>query len=153
MLNCCVYSCNFLASFLGQGVYLQGVYLHVIEMTQKYQIPTMLLIMVGNPTETQQDYEFTKQWFRDRYKYAGNSVDKISLALASILPGTEWHRKQDEMNLQVGKYPSIWINQDIKITLEQRTSYWNELLEICEPFMIKKKTDQVALSQKNTIKL
>jgi hypothetical protein len=106
-----------------------------LEMTQKYQIPTLLLIMTGNPTETRADYEFTKRWFKDRYQYAGNSVYNVYLSISSILPGTEWARTQDEMNLQLGKYPSIWINQDLNISTEERTQYWDELLEICAPYM------------------
>lgn len=117
-----------------------------LEMSQKYQIPITLLIMTGNPTETRNDYEFTKQWFKDRYRYAGNSVNNIQLSMASVLPGTQWDRNQEQMNLQVGKFPSIWINQDTNITAKERSSYWGELLEICTPYMEKEiKNQQAAL--------
>jgi radical SAM superfamily enzyme YgiQ (UPF0313 family) len=105
-----------------------------LEMTQKYQIPVTLLVMTGNPTETLDDYEFTKQWFRDRYRYAGNSVEDVNLSLASILPGTEWDRKQQEMNIEMGKFPVLWINQETKITAAQRTKHWEELIELCVPY-------------------
>jgi len=105
-----------------------------LEMTQKYKVPISLLIMTGNPTETREDYRFTKQWFRERYQYAGNSVYKVHLSISSILPGTEWERTQDQLNLQLGKYPAIWMNQDLKITSQERVDYWKELMEICVPY-------------------
>lgn len=124
-----------------------------LAMTQKYQIPATLLIMTGNPTETREDYDFTKQWFIDRYQYAGNSVENVLLSVASVLPGTEWDRKQDQLNLEVGKFPSIWINKSTKITAEERTKYWHELLDICVPYMKKTPLSRVINDQGPTLKV
>jgi len=105
-----------------------------LEMTQKYQIPILILMMIGNPTETLTDYEFTKQWFRERYQYAGNSIEGIILSMSAVLPGTAWDKKQEEMHLDIGKFPVLWINQETKITAAQRLAYWNELEHICAPY-------------------
>lgn len=137
---------------MGKNFSNQAIDYH-LEMTQKYQVPTSLLIMTGNPTETRADYEFTKQWFIDRYQYAGNSVNDINLSVSSILPGTEWDRNRDQLNLEVGKFPAIWINKETKITAEERKQYWYELLEICQPYMKKTEAGTVLNNQVATLKV
>lgn len=105
-----------------------------LAMAQKYKIPLSLLMIVAYPTETLADWEFTKKWFLDRTQYAGNPVYEVSLSFASILPGTSLDNKQDEYHLKKGKYPSVWFNQNLGITMEQKEKYWNELAKICAPF-------------------
>lgn len=105
-----------------------------LEMGRKYNVPLRLLMIVASPDETLEDYAYTKQWFLDRYKYANNSVVSVSLTIASILPGTAWDRKKDERNVLTGDYPSIWINQNLRITAKQRMDYFAELSEICKFF-------------------
>lgn len=102
-----------------------------LEMGQKYQVPLNLLMIVAYPTETLQDYEFTKQWFRQRKQFANNSVKFVSLAFAGILPGTQLSRRADEYNIKTGNLPSIWINQQLNITTKQRKQYLEELQHIC----------------------
>ncbi len=102
-----------------------------LEMGQKYKVPLLLLMIVAYPTETLADYEFTKQWFRDRKQYANNSVDTVLLSFASILPGTQLEKKSTQYNLKVGSLPSIWINQQLNITTDQRKKYLIELQNIC----------------------
>ena len=102
-----------------------------LEMGQKYNVPIMLLIIVAYPTETLADYEFTKQWFRDRKQYANNSVMAVLLSFASVLPNTGLSRKTKEYNIQTGALPSIWINQQLNISTEQRKNYLRELQQIC----------------------
>lgn len=105
-----------------------------LDMAQKYQVPVTLLMITGSPSETRQDYEFTQQWFKDRISYAGNSVRAVQLNQASILPGTEWYRKTEENKIDLGQYPVIWLNRNIRITQHERVTYWKELVEICRPF-------------------
>ena len=102
-----------------------------LEMGKKYNVPLALLIIVGYPTETLADFEFTKNWFRSIKEYANNSVKFVSLSFASILPGTELHRKSNEYGIKKGKLPSIWINQNLNITSKQRLDYLVELENIC----------------------
>ena len=55
-----------------------------LAMAKKYSVPLLLLLIVGYPTETQQDFEFTKQWFRDRQQYAGMPIDQVIFSLSAI---------------------------------------------------------------------
>lgn len=103
-----------------------------LDLAQKYGIPIVLLIIVAYPTETLEDFEYTKQWFRDRKQYAGDSVIAVSLSFASILPGTKLARKSKEYNIKRGDLPSIWYNEDLGITSKQRTQYLRDLYDICQ---------------------
>ena len=103
-----------------------------LDLCQKYGIPITLLMIVAYPTETLEDFEYTKQWFRDRKKYANNSVTHVNLSFAGILPGTKLARKSDQYGIKRGKFPSIWFNQNLKITSEVRTKYLIDLYNICK---------------------
>jgi radical SAM superfamily enzyme YgiQ (UPF0313 family) len=105
---------------------------HNLMLGQKYGVGIALLMIVAYPTETLEDFEYTKQWFRDRKQYANNSVVVVNLSFAGILPGTELARKSDEYGIKRGKLPSIWINQNLKITSKVRTDYLKELYRICK---------------------
>lgn len=61
---------------------------YFLDMTQKYNIPINLLCISGYPTETDEEFELSKQWFRERKKYINNSVMGVQIAGIDILPGT-----------------------------------------------------------------
>ena len=107
-------------------------------MGKKYNVPLLLLIISAYPTETRADLEFTKQWFRDRLHYAGNSVFQVAISYASVLPGTKLEERADEYGIKVGKYPSIWFNQNLAVTAEMKANHIHELNEICKPFQTTK---------------
>jgi hypothetical protein len=65
---------------------------HHLVMAQKYQVPVNLLLIAGYPTETEDDYEFSKQWFRDRKQFSKNPVNSVQLTSPTILPGTKLDR-------------------------------------------------------------
>jgi hypothetical protein len=104
---------------------------HDLAMGQKYKVPLVLLMIVAYPTETKNDFEYTKQWFRDRKEYANNSVVFVHLSFASILPGTQLARRSSEYGIKKGKLPSIWINQNLNISSAERKQYLLDLYKIC----------------------
>ena len=101
-----------------------------LEMSKQYEVPIALLIIVAYPTETFDDFEYTKAWFRNKKQYA-KYVTFVNLSFASILPGTQLSRRSDEYGIKKGKLPSIWINQNLKITSEDRIKYLTELEKVC----------------------
>jgi radical SAM superfamily enzyme len=105
-------------------------------MAQKHQVPLVLLLIVGYPTETREDYEFTKQWFKDRVNVYGNNnpVCGINLAPLAILDGTGLDKKSNELKLDRGENINIWINRETKISQDERAEYYKELFQICQPF-------------------
>jgi radical SAM superfamily enzyme YgiQ (UPF0313 family) len=69
---------------LGKKFNNEDIDYHLI-MAKKYQVALSILLIVGYPTETRDDYEFTKQWFRDRVETYGynDPVKYIHLAQTS----------------------------------------------------------------------
>lgn len=80
---------------LGKNFHNKDLDYH-LEMAQKYQVPVNLLLIAGYPTETDEDYEFSKQWFRDRTRFSKNSVHHIQLTSPVIFPGTQLDRTMDK---------------------------------------------------------
>jgi hypothetical protein len=89
---------------------------HFLSMTQKYEIPVNLLLIVAYPTETVEDYEFSKQWFREHSRYANNSVMHVQLSDPQILPGSELIKNID--------------TDEFNLTKFQRKAYHNELQKV-----------------------
>lgn len=98
-----------------------------LDMAKKYSVPLILLLIVGYPTETRQDFEFTKKWFQDRRYYARNPIQKVTFALSAILPNTKLERKQEEYGIVRGEIPTIWMTQITDISTQDRINYYNEL--------------------------
>lgn len=105
---------------------------HNLLLGQQYGVPLVLLMIVAYPTETLDDFDYTKTWFKERKQFANNSVVAVSLSFASVLPGTQLARRSDEYNIKRGKLPSIWINQNLNITSQVRKQYLTDLYSICK---------------------
>jgi hypothetical protein len=101
-----------------------------LEMGKKYQVPMMLLMIVGYPGETRADFDYTKQWFVDHKHYAGDSVLAVNLSPGSVLPGTELYRKKDEYGIELGTLPILWIDQQLNISYQDKLNHFNELLKL-----------------------
>jgi hypothetical protein len=91
-----------------------------LAMTQKYQIPVNLLLIAGYPTETDEDYEFSKQWFRDRKHFSKNTVHLVQLTSTAILPGTQLDRT---MSKEEFYHPAAQA---------RRTKQFNELAQVVQ---------------------
>ena len=111
---------------LGKNFTNQDIDYH-LQMAKKYNIPLMLLMIVGYPTETQQDYEFTKQWFRARTNYAKDPIKQVVLSLAAILPNTQLDKRKAQYGIDPGEIPTIWIVQHQQISTADRVRYHDEL--------------------------
>lgn len=116
---------------------------HHLEMAKKYEIPLMLLMIIGYPTETKADYEFTKQWFRDRAHYAGMPIDQVVCTLSAILPNTELDRNQDKYNIVKGDIPVFWFNQALNITEQDRKQHLDDLQALLAEIGMVSNTDQL----------
>jgi hypothetical protein len=98
-----------------------------LEMAKKYSVPILLLLIVGYPTEIRKDFEFTKQWFRDRQHYAGVAITRVVFTLAAILPNTKLERKQNEYGIVRGEISTIWMTPYTDISTADRLTYLDEL--------------------------
>jgi radical SAM superfamily enzyme YgiQ (UPF0313 family) len=103
-----------------------------LEASKIYNVPITLLLIVAYPYETLDDYEFTKSWFRNHRQYAA-SVKSVNLSYAGILPGTQLFRKSNDSGINKHPtLPSVWINQNLKISTATRLEYYKELVDICK---------------------
>lgn len=68
---------------------------HHLHMLKKYGIKTTLLMIASYPSETLEDYETVKQWFRDHKEYANIIIEQVQLSLPGILAGTQLERTID----------------------------------------------------------
>jgi hypothetical protein len=102
-----------------------------LEMSRKYNVKIHLMIITGYPTETKKDWEFTKQWFRDRSQYK-DTIARLFLNPAGILPGTGLHRNAESHGIiWIGK-PNLhnWHTNDIN--RNERSKYHSELVLFCK---------------------
>jgi radical SAM superfamily enzyme YgiQ (UPF0313 family) len=102
-----------------------------LQMTQKYSILVNLLMISGYPSETHEDYETIKQWFRDRKHFANNSVKLVQIVPLGIIPNTKLYRDSKKYNIINADSARGWVNQELNISPAQRTIHHNELKKIC----------------------
>jgi radical SAM superfamily enzyme YgiQ (UPF0313 family) len=103
-----------------------------LEMASKYNVQLNLLLITGYPTETLEDYDFTKQWFRDRVQYK-NCISRLFLSPAAILTGTRLHKNIDKYKIiPIGENLTQLTNwQTQSISKKQREDYHYELISLC----------------------
>lgn len=111
---------------LGKNFSNQDIDFH-LEMAKKYQIGVTLLLIVGYPTETAADFEFTLNWFQHRKDYFKTPIDSVVLSLAAILPNTKLDKKQHDYGIIKGEIPTIWIAPATQVTAEDRLEFYREL--------------------------
>lgn len=101
-----------------------------LEQIKKYNINSKLLLIVGYPTETEDDWEITKKWFIDHHEFA-SCIRSVQFADPMIIPGTELDRKKEEYGIELsGNAPVIWVNNKSKISIEQRNNYKADLIKL-----------------------
>ena len=120
-----------------------------LEMAKKYSVPLVLLLIVGYPTETLEDFKFTKQWFQDRKHYAGSPICQVVCSLSAILPNTQLKRKQKDYGIVSGEIPTIWMTTTNNISTQARLEYFNELTKL----LIELKITTIDGNNSNNIKV
>jgi radical SAM superfamily enzyme YgiQ (UPF0313 family) len=99
-----------------------------LEMAKKYNVKIILMIITGYPTETIEDYEFTKQWFQDRVQYK-DTISRLFLTPITILPGTELERNISKHGIIIKNNSKNW--NTATIDANTRQNYHNELVILC----------------------
>ena len=89
---------------------------HFLSMTQKYEIPVNLLCISSYPSETIEEYEMSKEWFRQHKQYANNSVLNVQMTLPDVLPGSELAK-----NIDIDEFNNMQ---------SQRIKQYNELRKV-----------------------
>jgi radical SAM superfamily enzyme YgiQ (UPF0313 family) len=92
---------------------------HHLIMCQKYQIPMNLLLIAAYPTETKDDYEYTKQWFIEHKQFANNTINQVQLTLPTILPGTQLEKNMKFKNFSQTSNIRIKHANNLMVTIKE----------------------------------
>jgi radical SAM superfamily enzyme YgiQ (UPF0313 family) len=100
-----------------------------LDMAKKYNVKIILMIITGYPTETVEDYEFTKQWFCDRVQYK-DVITRLFLTPVAILPGTGLERNISKHNIIIkDNNTDNW--HTATVDADTRKKYHQELVDLC----------------------
>lgn len=103
-----------------------------LEMAEKYDVKIILMIITGYPTETKDDWEFTKNWFLERAKF-NKTISRLFLTSAGILPETGLSRNSENHGIYWLEDTSKITNWETKdISIGERKSYHKELVNLCK---------------------
>ena len=88
---------------------------YCLAMFEKYKIKCRFLMIIGYPTETQQDFQDTLDMFT-RYKHLNDKgiIEEVNLGLTlNLLPNTPLHENKDKDNIvQLNNHINDWICKD-----------------------------------------
>lgn len=100
-----------------------------LEMSKKYNVGVNLMLITGYPTETEDDWKLTKQWFLERAEY-NKTISRLFLSPAAILPGTSLQRNREEYGIiSTTEGPdSKWYTKDI--SYDKRMEYHDDLVKL-----------------------
>ena len=95
---------------------------YTMEMLDKYDIGCIFLMIVGYPTETEQDFQNTLAMFKKYQHLANRIITDINIgSTLGILPGTPLYTNANEYHIEVDNYENNWIAHDNPtLTLEER---------------------------------
>jgi len=87
---------------------------YLLEQAHKQGIKLTFLMIVGYPTETREDFEETIAMFHRYKKYAGNTIENVSVSdTLGILPGTPLVRDLENLNIILDpKFEINWLCLD-----------------------------------------
>lgn len=109
---------------------------YTMQMLDKYNITCVFLMIVGYPTETDQDFQCSLDMFT-RYKSLANRIIKnVNIgSTLGILPGTPLYNTAHQSGIELDKYENNWLNwnqPDLTITkrLERRRILNQHLLDV-----------------------
>jgi radical SAM superfamily enzyme YgiQ (UPF0313 family) len=91
---------------------------HHLEMGRKHKIPMNILLIAAYHTETDQDWQMSKQWFHDRKEFANDSVMQVQLTLPVILAGTKLEKSVDKRQFVVGELSRLQHARELKQVIE-----------------------------------
>ena len=106
------------------------------EMSEKYGIQNLMLMMAGYPTETEQDFQDTVNMLKRYQKYVINDTafGVIINSPASILPNTPLHRMEKELGIHytgnINKMQQWVVDSNPGLTLRERHRRWIKLIKL-----------------------
>lgn len=103
-----------------------------LQMGAKYNIPMILLMIVGYVTETRNDFQEQLNWVKKNRHYANYPVKQVQIGSGlGILPNTWLDRNSKKLNVIVpdSDVRQDWINPDINSTPKIRMQWHREMYD------------------------
>lgn len=95
---------------------------HVMENLCRHNIPIVMLLMVGHPMETEEDFEQTISMLERYQPYQDLVTLQLNYSFA-VQPGTPLHDNHRSLGLMITRNPVIWMNtHNVALTFDQRMS-------------------------------
>jgi hypothetical protein len=110
-----------------------------LAMSKKYNIDLNFLILVGYPTETEEDHQETLQWLKEYSHYANNPIKSLSVGgTVAILPGTWLYRNQQSLGIVwkqgqstiTGGKNHLWYIESTKNNYETRLGRLDDIIKV-----------------------
>ena len=131
---------------------------YTMEMFAKYNISCLFLMIIGYPTETDEDFAQTLEMFERYQKYAGHIIKNVAIGTTlAILPGTELYRSAGNMNIELDKNENNWVAFDnptctLEKRIERRMQLRDHLIKLKYP-LLDDSADQVFEVMKSNLPL
>jgi radical SAM superfamily enzyme YgiQ (UPF0313 family) len=95
---------------------------YTMSMLDKYNITCNFLMIVGYPTETDEDFQDTLDMFSRYQPLFNRIITNVGIgATLGILPGTPLYKNSKINNIELDKYENNWVAHDNpELTLERR---------------------------------
>jgi hypothetical protein len=98
-----------------------------LEMALKYNVKVNGMMIVGYPTETDDDIEYAKQWL-SKYKHFSQILTLSWGGTMAILPGTKLDQIKESLNIEISGPPwQNWINTKTGSNPLQRAKWREDL--------------------------
>lgn len=101
---------------------------YTMQMLKKYNITCVILMIVGYPTETDDDFQETLEMF-NRYKEYMPIIEHVSIgSTLGILQGTPLYKNAEKFNIEIDTHENNWVARDNKdLTLSKRIEWRHHL--------------------------
>lgn len=102
-----------------------------VNMLHKHGITCTFLMIVGYPTETEEDFNQTLEMFVRYQPMANTTIRNISFgSTLGVLPGTDLHTNAELYHLELDRHENNWISLDNpNLTLEVRIHRRRQAIE------------------------
>ena len=118
-----------------------------LELLQRFQIPHVLLMIVGYPTETEEDHQYTLQSVRKIFEMGWNKYTKFSFSNTLMLDQSQPLYKLIENDLEYHHSTIDWKYKDNDLTTRIRR--FNEINDLIKELKNVKELDWMSERAKN----